>query len=261
MGLGNASVMFPTANLLSFGLLTKGCFERNLLRAPIAALWKHILLPAAVVCFVSFLDTGEASRDGWPMLAVAGAVWLLFANSVSYGGMVLWHERWLLRRSVIPPWLVLAAAVVVPIALFSIHLSLVYLALSVSSFPRAGAPVETLFAGGIAASSGLGAGILAARLTGFRPSFAFALPKLLLASLVLTPVFYRPSALGGLKDVWCLANPLCVATELARAGISSQSEAIPRHATALACAFSGAILCWGLFTLTVPSTALSDEHV
>ena len=104
--------MFPTANLLSFGLLMKGSLERELLRAPIAALWKQILLPTAVVCFVSFLDTGAAARDTWPMLAVAGAVWLLFANSVNYGGMVLWHERWLLRQAVIPPWLLLAAAVV-----------------------------------------------------------------------------------------------------------------------------------------------------
>jgi len=195
------------------------------------------------------------------MLAVAGAVWLLFANSVNCGGMALWHERWLLRQAVIPAWLLLAAAALVPIGLFAVHLSLVHLALMASSLPRGGDPVETLGAGGIAAASGLGAGILAARLTEFRPNFACTLPKLLLASLVLTPVFYRLSALDGLKDAWCLANPLCVATELGRAGISSQTEALPRYAISMACASSGAILCWGLFTLRVPSAWFAQEHV
>src|SRR3954463_13072351 len=153
------------AALLAFRLLIKGCLEREFLRRPIAALWKYILLPAAVVCFVSFVATGSAARDGWPMLAVAGAVWLLFANSVTCGGMILWHERWLLRQAVIPAWLLLAAAALVPIGLFAVPLSLVPLALLASSFPRGGVPVETLGAGGIAAASGLGAGILAARLT------------------------------------------------------------------------------------------------
>ena len=87
-----------------------------------------------------------------------------------------------------------------------------------------------------------------------------SLPKLLLASLVLTPVFYRLSALDGLKGAWCLANPLCVATELARAGISFQAEALPRYAISIACALSGAILCWGLFSLRVPSPTFPDEH-
>jgi len=194
------------------------------------------------------------------MIAIAGAVWLLFANSVNYGGMVLSHERWLLRQSVVPSSLLLAAAAVVPIGLFGVHLSLVHLALLASSFPRDGAPVETLVAAGIATAFGLGVGILAARLTEFRPNLVFALPKFLLASLVLTPVFYRLSALDSLKDAWCLVNPLCVATELARAGISSQSDALPRHAKALACAFSAAILCWGLLTLNVPSPSFADEH-
>src|SRR4051812_23471930 len=102
--------MSPTSTLLAFGLLVKGCLERELLRAPITAFWRHILLPAAVVCFVSLLATGQAAHDGWPMLAVAGAVWLLFANSVNHGGMVLWHERSLLRHAVIPGWLLLTAA-------------------------------------------------------------------------------------------------------------------------------------------------------
>jgi ABC-type polysaccharide/polyol phosphate export permease len=245
---------------LAFGLLMKGCLERELLRAPIAALWKHILLPTAVVAFVSLLDTGAAASDRWPMVAVAGAVWLLFANCVNYGGMVLWHERWLLRQAVIPAWLLLAAAAMVPIGLFGVHLSLIHLALLASSFPRGGAPIGTLIAGGIAVASGTGAGILAARVTEVRPNFAFRLPKLLLASLVLTPVFYRLSALDGLKDPWTVVNPLSVATELGRAGISSQAEALPRYAISIACAVSGAILCWGLFTLRVPSTWFAEEH-
>ena len=87
------------------------------------------------------------------------------------------------------------------------------------------------------------------------------LPKLLLASLVLTPVFYPPSALDGLKGAWCLANPLCVATELGRAGMLFQAEPLPRYAVLIACASSGAILCWGLLTLRVRSLSWADEHV
>jgi ABC-type polysaccharide/polyol phosphate export permease len=224
------------------------------------ALWEHILLPTAIVGFVLFLDTGAPARGGWPMIAVAGAVWLLFANCVNYGGMMLWHERWLLRHAGIPAWLLLGAAALVPIGLFGVHLSLIHLALLASSFPQGGTAVETVVAGGIAAAAGLGAGILAARAFGLWPNFAFALPKLLLASLVLTPVFYRLSALDGLKDACALANPLCVATELARAGISFQTDALPPYATPVACAWSGAILCWGLFTLRRPSTAFADEY-
>lgn len=244
-----ASVMSPTATLLALGLLLKGCLRREILGAPIHAFWKHILLPTAVVCFVSFLDTDAQAHGGWPMLAVAGAVWLLFANSVSYGGMMLWHERWLLRHAGIPAGLLLVAAALVPIGLFGVHLALIHLALLASPFPRGGTPVETVVGAGIAAAAGLGVGILAARVSGFRPDFPSVLPKLLLASLVLTPVFYRLAALDGLKDAWSLTNPLAVATELARAGISFQTEALPRQAIIHACALSGAILCWGLFTL------------
>jgi ABC-type polysaccharide/polyol phosphate export permease len=245
----------------AFGLLIKGCLAREFLRRPIAALWKYILLPAAIVAFVSFVEFGTAASERWPLLAMAGAVWLLFANSVMLGGMVLWHERWLLRQAVIPAWLLLAAAELLPIGLFAVHLTLVHLALAASSFPWGGAPVETLIAAGIAAASGLGAGIFAARLTEVRPNFVVMLPKLLLASLVLTPVFYRLSALDGLKDVWAVVNPLSVATELGRAGISFQAEALPPYAMTLASALSVAILCWGLFTLRVPSTSFAEEHV
>jgi ABC-type polysaccharide/polyol phosphate export permease len=252
--------MSPTGTLLALGLLLKGCIKREFLRAPIAALWKHILLPTAVLIFVSFLNTGAAASDRWPAVAVAGVVWLLFANSVNQGGMVLWRERWLLRQAVVPAWLLVAAAALVPIGLFGVQLSLVYLALIAGAFPRTGSTVDTLVAGGIAATFGLGVGILAARLTGFRPNFAFALPKLLLVSLVVTPVFYPLSALDGLKDGWCLANPLCIAAELARTSISFQSEDLSRRAIALACALSGVVLCWGLFALSAPAASFADEH-
>jgi ABC-type polysaccharide/polyol phosphate export permease len=245
---------------MTFGLLVKGCFRQNFFETPIATLGKQILLPTVVVCFVSFLESGAAAGPSWPMLAVGLAVWLLFANSVNYGGMVLWQERWLLRQTVIPAWLLLAAAALVPVVLFAIHLSLVHLALRASSFPRGGAPLDTLVGGAIATAAGLGTGIFAARLTGLRPGFALALPKLLLGTLVLTPVFYRLSALDGLRDIWCLANPLCVATGLGRAGISFQAEALPRGAVPIAVALSGAILCWGLFTLRRSSTPLAEEH-
>jgi ABC-type polysaccharide/polyol phosphate export permease len=253
-------VIFPTDKLSAFALLSKGCLRREFGRAPMRAFGKHILLPAAVVAFVSFLDTGATAPDRSLMLAAGGAVWLLFANSVNYGGMMLWHERGLLRHAVISPWLLLAAAALVPIGLFAVHLLLVHLALLAGGFPRRGGG-ETLVAGGIAAASGLGAGILAARLTELRPNFALMLPKLLLASLVLTPVFYPLSALGRLRDPWCLANPLCVATELGRAGISFQADVLPRYAISIACASSGAILCWGLLTLRLRSISFADEHV
>ena len=57
--------MSPTATLLAFGLLVKGSLKREFLGAPIKALWKHILLPTAVVCFISFLASGRRqSRAG-----------------------------------------------------------------------------------------------------------------------------------------------------------------------------------------------------
>ena len=197
------------------------------------------------------------------MFAIAGAVWLLFANSVSYGGMTVWHERWLLRHPGISAGLLLTAAALVPVGIFGLHLSLIHLALRARTFPQNGTPIEIAFAGAIAVTAGLGTGILAARLSGLRPNFVSALPKLLLASLFLTPVFYRLSSLDGLDGLgyaWSLANPLCVATELARAGISVETDALPRYAKIIACALSGGILCWGLLTLRTPSTSFAEEH-
>jgi ABC-type polysaccharide/polyol phosphate export permease len=246
---------------VTWGLLVKGCLRREILSAPLHALWKHIVLPAVVVSYVSFLDAGARLSGGWPMLAVAGAVWLLFANSVNCGGMMLWHERWLLGHRHIPAGLLLAAAEMVPIGLFAVHLSLIHIGLMASPIPRGGTGVETLAAGWIAAAAGLGAGVLAARLTALRPGFVAALPTLLLASLLLTPVFYRLSALDGLKEAWVLANPLAVATELGRAGISFQPEALPGSAALVASIVSGVILCWGLLTLRLPLPSSADEHV
>ena len=82
---------------------------------------------------------------------------------------MLWHERWLLRQAVVRPGLLLAAAALVPIGLFVVHLSLVHLALLASALPRGGG-VETLLGGGIAAASGLGAGILRPALLNFDPA-------------------------------------------------------------------------------------------
>src|SRR6516162_7957870 len=61
-------VTSPRATLLALGLLIKGCFARNILRAPIRAFWNQILLPTAGVWFVSFLDTGAPAQGRWPML-------------------------------------------------------------------------------------------------------------------------------------------------------------------------------------------------
>lgn len=248
------------ALLRVLGLLAKGCFGREILRAPVEALLGHILLPAGVVWFFTFVHTDVTARGGWPMLAIAGAIWLLFANSVSQGGMMLWHERWLVRDRRVPAGLLLTAAAVVPITLFGVHLSLIHLALRVHAVPREGSLAEVALAGGITAATGLGLGILAARLSGLRPNFVSALPRLLLASVILTPVFYRLSSLEGLGQAWCMANPLCAATELARAGISRETELLPPHAVAIACGVSAAILGWGLLTLRLPSTTFTEEH-
>jgi ABC-type polysaccharide/polyol phosphate export permease len=254
-----ATVMYPTAILFAFGLLVKDYVKREFLGAPVNALWKHVLVPTAGIGFAAFLYADATTETAWPMIASAAAVWLLFANSVNYVAQVLGRERWLLRQSVIPPWLLIAAAAVVPVALFGVHLLLIRLAIRTASFSGDGISVEILVGGCIAAAFGLGAGMLAARLTRFRPSFAATLPKLLLISLVLTPVLYRRSALDGLKDAWCMANPLCVATELGRAGFSLQPELLPPHAKTVACAISAVILCWGLVTLNV-SPSFADEH-
>jgi ABC-type polysaccharide/polyol phosphate export permease len=243
-----------------FGLLAKGGFSRTVFRGPVKALFKEILLPAGAVWFLAFLHTDATARGGWPMLAIGGAVWLLFANSVRQGGMTLWYEGWLLRDGRVPAGLLLTAAALVPVALFAVHILLIQLALWARAVPQDGTASEVLLAGGIAAATGLGAGILAARLSAFRPSFASALPKLLLASLILTPVLYRLSSLDGLGQAWCMVNPLCAATELARAGISLDAEPVPRYAKTTACAFSAAILCWGLFTLRQGSTAFAEDH-
>lgn len=246
--------------LRALGLLAKGSVALELRGGHFRALLKHFVLPAGVVCFFTFLHTDATAGGGWPMLAVAGAVWLLFANSVSHGGMMLWHERWLLRDGKVPVSFLLASAALLPVALFWIHISLVYLALRIYPAPQDGALGELVLPGGIAVATGLGLGILAARLSGFRPNFVSVLPKLLLASLILTPVFYRFSSLESVGQAWCTVNPLCAATELARAGLSLERPPLPRHAKIIACSVSVSILCWGLLTMRLPSTAFASEH-
>jgi ABC-type polysaccharide/polyol phosphate export permease len=257
---GSTSARSWTGMLRAFGLLAKGGVSEYILRVPLKAFLRDLLLPAGGVWFFTFLHTDATARSGWPMLAIAGATWLLFSNSVTQGGMMLWHERWLLRDGRIPAGLLLTAAALVPVALFGVHVALIQVALWTGSIRQDGNPIKIALAGGIAVATGLGAGILAARLTGLRPKFASALPPLLLASLILTPVLYRLSSLRGLGQAWCLVNPLCSATELARAGIFLAEERLPRQAIIIACCLSTAILCWGVFTLRLPSTAFAAEH-
>ena len=153
----------------------------------------------------------------------------------------------------------MAAAALVPIALFGVQVSLIHIALWAGAIPREGSAIGLVVAGGIALAAGLGVGILVARLSGLRRISASALPKLLFVSLILTPVLYRVSALDGFGRVWCSVNPLCAGTELARAVVSVDSE-LPRQAVTTACGISAAILCWGLFTLRRESTAFAEEH-
>ena len=258
-GNGNGLGAREERNPRAFWLLVKGSFAREILRKPIRALLKHVVLPAGVVCFFTFLHIDATARGGWPMLAAAGAVWLLFANSVNHGGMVLWHERWLLRERTVPAWLLLTSAAPVAVALFGMHICLIHLALWIHPAPQNGPLIELVLAGGIAVATGLGLGILAARLSGLRPNFVSVLPKLLLASLVLTPVFYRLSSLGGVGQAWCTVNPLCAAAELARAGLSLELAPLPQQAMIIAWCVSASILCWGLFTMRLPSTAFAAE--
>src|SRR5262249_19825532 len=124
---GYASRISATGMLRAWGLLAKGCLITVVLRRPFEALFQHILLPAVVVCFFSFPHTDATARGGWPMLAIAGAIWLLFANSVWQGGMTLWHERWLLGDGRISPGLLLTAAALIPISLFGLHVFLIQL--------------------------------------------------------------------------------------------------------------------------------------
>lgn len=256
---GDGTSVAGANTLRVVGLLAKGSFNRTISRAPLRALFREILLPAGAVLFLTFLQTDATTRGGWPMLAMAGAIWLLFANSVKQGGMVLWDERWLLRDGKMPPGLLLAAAALVPIALFGVQVSLIHIALWACAIPREGSAIGLVVGGGIALATGLGVGILVARLSGLRRIFASALPKLLLVSLILTPVLYRVSAVDGFGRVWCSVNPLCAGTELARAVVSVDSE-LPREAVTTACGISAAILCWGLFTLRRESTAFAEEH-
>jgi ABC-type polysaccharide/polyol phosphate export permease len=250
----------PVRALRILGLLTKGCAGREILRAPFRTLLRHVLWPASVVWFFTFAHVDAAARGGWPMLAIAGAVWLLFANSVSQGGMMLWHERLLLKDEVVPSGYLLAGAAVFPIALFAVHLSLIRLSLSLGPGSETWSWIAMVLAGVVAAATGLGIGILASRLSGLRPRFVHLLPRTLLGSLIVTPVFYSLSALGEVVQPWCPINPLCVAVQLALNGTAVEAYGLPPYAALLAVGLSLAILGWALLTLRLPSTAFVVEH-
>ena len=134
-------------------------------------------MPAGVVWFFTFAHVDAAARGGWPMLAIAGAVWLLFANSVRHGGLMLWQERSLLRDGMVPSSHLLAGAAVFPIALFAVHLSLIRLALSLGGGSETWSWIAVGLAGVVAAATGFGIGILASRLSGLRPAFVHLAAK------------------------------------------------------------------------------------
>jgi ABC-type polysaccharide/polyol phosphate export permease len=244
----------------TFGLLVKGSLSRELLRAPLTTVWRQLLLPVGVVAFFTFVRADAAAGDGWAMIAVAGAIWLLFANSLTQAGMVLWNERRLLQGGRIPPVTLLAAATPVPLGLFAAHVALIYLALGAGSSLVRGVPNTVVLAGGIAAATGLAAGVLAARLCALRPGFTSLLPAVLLVSLILTPVFYRAASLKGIGQLWCTANPLCAAVELARAGFFDRAAPSPPPVRAVACAVSAAVLVWALWTLRERASVFRAEH-
>lgn len=241
-------------------LLVKASCVSEIRRTAVRALWQQALLPVIFVGFFTFLQPEVTHHGGWPMIAIAGAVWLLFANSVRQGGMVLWHERWLLRDGSVPPGSLVAASTVVPIVLFLVHVSLVHAVLWAGPAPADGLSAYLLPAGGIALGAGVGVGILSARLSSLRPAFASAVPKLLVVSLVLTPVLYRASSLWSLGPAWCAANPLCAATELARAAISMRASPPPLATVLIAGIISLAFLCCGLLALRLPASALAELH-
>jgi ABC-type polysaccharide/polyol phosphate export permease len=189
------------------------------------------------------------------MVAVAGAVWLLFANTVSQAGMSLWHERRLLRDDKVRPGLLLAAAAVVPLTLFAIQMVLVHLAVAIHADHRGAGFDDVVLAGGIAFATGLGIGILVARLVSLRPNMVPGVPQLLTASFLLTPVLYRLAALKDAAKLWCTINPLAAAAELARRNITHEPSALPKHAAIIAICASGVVLLWGVVTTRVSLTA------
>jgi ABC-type polysaccharide/polyol phosphate export permease len=241
-------------------VLVKAAFAREVRGGLLRPFARHIVLPAAGVWFVTFLHTDATRHGGWPMVAVAGAVWLLFANTVSQAGMTLWHERWLLRENRIAPGLLVTSAAVVPLTLFALQMTLVQLAVLVRDEPHGAALDDVVLAGGVAFATGLGTGILVARFFTVRRQTASALPKLLAASFVLTPVLYRLAALKDAGKVWCTINPLCAAAELARRNIARDPSALPAHAGVIALCLSAAILLWGFTTTRLSPTVLGADR-
>ena len=225
----------------AFALLAKGAVARATRGGAFRTLLMHVVVPVGVVWFLAFLDTEVTRNDGWPMLAIAGAVWLLFANGLTQCGMSLWYERRLLVGTPPPPWLLVSSSAVVPVSLFVLHVTLIDLAIAVLSTPYHVVTLGLVLPAGIALATGVGVGILFARLCAVRPGVVTALPVVVAASLVLTP--------EGAGETWCRLNPLCAATELARSDVSDTPAPIPDSSTITAIGSSFVLLTWGFLVM------------
>jgi ABC-type polysaccharide/polyol phosphate export permease len=208
---------------------------------------RQVLIPAVGVWFFTFVGVEATARGGWPMLATAAAVWLLFVNSASHGGMILWREQDLLRGGLVRPGALVVAGAVMPLALFVVHLSLI--ALTAPSRTGGGLRSWTamLLPAWIAAVSGLGVGILASLWRErWPPSWvSLGVP---LGSLFFTPIFYTRFVFGKANAVWCAVNPLCVAVDLARGAIG-ETRGLPPFAVSLGVGMSFAVLLLAFFQL------------
>jgi ABC-type polysaccharide/polyol phosphate export permease len=250
------------SSLMALGLLARGCFSREILSAPGQVLLKQFLVPAGILGFCMLLQTGGPTSSGpWPILAIGGVIWLLFVNCVNHWGMTLWHERSLLLEGRVPRLMLLAAAMPVPLALFISHVCLILVILLIWPALEVGHSATPLIGAALAAFTGVATGILAARLCLLRPGFSAVLPKLLLVSLVITPVFYRASALTKTTtgQAFCSVNPLCAAVELARAGFPSEAEPITPYAWTTTLAVAATLVVAALGALRGPVSPLPSD--
>jgi ABC-type polysaccharide/polyol phosphate export permease len=247
--------------LRAFGLLARGAFARETRHGVVWTIAKHVVLPIAAVCFFESLHLEVTRQGGWPVLAIAVAIWLLFANSVSEGGMVLWRERWLLADGRTGPWLVVASAATVPLAVFAVHIVLFEVALALFPVDEAtGTTAGLALPTALTLATGLGVGVLAARICGVFPSLVAMLPSLLAASLLVTPVLYRMPSYGW-PAAWCAINPICAAIGLARAAVSSAVPSFDTAPAIVASMVSGAILCWAVFVARLSSPSAGVPRV
>ena len=181
------------------------------------------------------------------MLGIAAAVWLLFVNSASQGGMILWRERNLLRGGLVRPEALVMAGVVVPLALFGVHLSLIALTAPSSTGVGIRSWTAMLLSAGMAAVTGLGVGIIASFWKERWPPAWFSL-GLPLGSLFVTPIFYSRFVFGRANDAWCAVNPLCVAVGLARGAIGETPE-LPPFAVSFGVGMSLSVFVWAFSQL------------